>query len=146
MLIDDLHLARITAPVLTPAPDDVLLDAARAYVDTHAADKRIKTNDELQAASARVTATSRTFQSAIASAYAAGLAAAARGPVEWGVRVDLPHPVRKEKAGDVITFGGSAAETMARHAPEIWPGWTPVSRTAPRPSPWLPVEVDRVGA
>lgn len=83
------------------------------------------------------------FRDALAMAFAAGREAAKTGPVEWGVRVDLPHPVRKEKVGDVIKFGGSAAEQMARNAPSIWAGWTLVRRTVPRPSPWTPVEVAR---
>lgn len=45
--------------------------------------------------------------------------------VEWAVRVDVPHPKRREKAGDVIT--GLAPETV-KAAREVWEGWTPVYR------------------
>src|SRR5215207_7821112 len=40
--------------------------------------------------------------------------------VEWGARVDEPHPRRREKPGDVIKL----AEDAARYAPTIWQGWT----------------------
>jgi hypothetical protein len=63
--------------------------------------------------------------------------------IEWAVRVDEPHPARKEKRGAFIT---RMAPENARHAPKIWAGWTTVRReiqTWPggwrRVGPWVPV-------
>lgn len=80
-VLDDLR--RIPAPVLPDVPAQVLLDAARAYVDANAAHNRIKTSDELQAAAARAVVTSQLLQAAVATAYAAGQASV---PMRYGVR------------------------------------------------------------
>lgn len=45
--------------------------------------------------------------------------------IEWAVRVDVPHPRRAERAGDIITHFGN---DKAKHANEVWEGWTPVYR------------------
>lgn len=55
--------------------------------------------------------------------------------VEWGARVDEPHPARHEKAGDVIKLG----KESARHAPTIWAGWTTMRRER-LVGPWEPEE------
>jgi hypothetical protein len=51
---------------------------------------------------------------------------------EYAIRVDVPHPRRTEKPGDLIT---NIAPETARRCREIWHGWTPVQRTT---SPWTP--------
>lgn len=45
--------------------------------------------------------------------------------VEWAVRVDIPHPKRSERAGDLITHLHPDVVQVAR---ETWHGWTPVYR------------------
>jgi hypothetical protein len=45
--------------------------------------------------------------------------------IEWGIRVDVPHPRRSEKAGEIMTHFD---EQKSRRCKEIWDGWTPVSR------------------
>ena len=45
--------------------------------------------------------------------------------INWGIRVDLPHPRRSEKAGHVMTHFD---EEISRRCREIWDGWTPVRR------------------
>jgi hypothetical protein len=55
--------------------------------------------------------------------------------VEWGARVDEPHPRRREKPGDVIKLD----EDAARYAPTIWEGWTTVRRER-LVGPWEPAE------
>jgi hypothetical protein len=42
--------------------------------------------------------------------------------VRWRVRVDEPHPRRREKIGDFIDFGDGHTALAARY---IWSGWTP---------------------
>lgn len=55
---------------------------------------------------------------------------------QLGVRVDVAHPGRPEKVGDVITHWGDAT----RGAPQYWHGWTLVRRdTADWHGPWTPV-------
>lgn len=49
-----------------------------------------------------------------------------RTKVEYGVRVDAVHPLRKEKVGTVMTHLG---EQKSRMCHDIWDGWTPVKRT-----------------
>jgi hypothetical protein len=46
---------------------------------------------------------------------------------EWAVRVDEPHPLRSEKAGDFLVLPGG--EAVARLGPRVWSGWVPVRRT-----------------
>ena len=57
---------------------------------------------------------------------------------QWGVRVDVVHPRRKEKVGDVMTHLG---EEKSRRCREFWHGWTPVCREV-QPAvhgPWMAV-------
>ena len=60
--------------------------------------------------------------------------------VEWfGVRVDVPHPGRSQKRGDIMTHFGEEKSLRCR---EVWHGWTPVRRTtAAYVGPWWEVEV-----
>ena len=44
---------------------------------------------------------------------------------EWAIRVDVPHPRRREVAGDYIRHMG---EEKSRRCREVWDGWTPVRR------------------
>jgi hypothetical protein len=54
--------------------------------------------------------------------------------VEYGVRVDEPHPGRSEKAGHVITHFGAE---KSRLAPKFWRGWTTVTRRkTSHTTPW----------
>lgn len=56
---------------------------------------------------------------------------------ELGVRVDEPHPLRKEKAGHVMRH--LSRETV-EHAPSIWRGWTIVRRTViNHETPWVEI-------
>lgn len=48
-----------------------------------------------------------------------------RERIEYGVRVDRPHPRRTEKGGTIM---GPWAEANCRHAPSIWDGWTTMER------------------
>lgn len=76
-----------------------------------------------------------------------------RSRTECGVRVDRPHPRRKEKAGTIMTH---FPEANARYAPTIWDGWTLLQRTVVRwpdgssyTGAWVevePVEADGVTA
>jgi hypothetical protein len=64
--------------------------------------------------------------------YAAGVAEGLRQAteertkIEYGVRVDAVHPLRREKVGTVMTHFG---EQKSRMCHDIWDGWTPVKRT-----------------
>lgn len=67
------------------------------------------------------------------------LAPSAEHREEIGVRVDVAHPARKEKAGTIMTH---FPRENALRAHEIWDGWTVVRRTKiDWAGPW--VEVDR---
>ena len=58
---------------------------------------------------------------------------------QLGVRVDVAHPRRKEKVGDVMTH---LCEESARYAPSVWAGWTLVHRTVVHhETEWTAVEV-----
>jgi hypothetical protein len=56
---------------------------------------------------------------------------------EWGWRVDVEHPRRREKVGTVVR----CHESNARMAPTAWHGWTTVKRIyRPRwTGPWQEV-------
>lgn len=57
--------------------------------------------------------------------------------VEWALRVDEPHPARREKLGDLIKIG----EKAAPYGPRAWKGWVPVSRTITTVTgPWREVD------
>jgi hypothetical protein len=45
--------------------------------------------------------------------------------VEWAVRVDVAHPKRSERAGDIMTHLSPEQVQAAR---DLWEGWTPVYR------------------
>lgn len=57
---------------------------------------------------------------------------------EYGLRVDTPHPRRKEKVGDVISLRPDCSEDEARKAVLLWHGWTLVRRPTytPPKRPW----------
>jgi hypothetical protein len=56
---------------------------------------------------------------------------------EWGIRVDVEHPSRSEKVGDIMTHLG---EEKSRRCREFWHGWTPVLRTVTHEAtPWIEV-------
>jgi hypothetical protein len=57
--------------------------------------------------------------------------------IEYGVRVDRPHPRRRERAGDLMTHLGREKSLRCR---EFWDGWTPVVRTV---TPWVEADALR---
>jgi hypothetical protein len=59
---------------------------------------------------------------------------------EWAVRVDRPHPRRKEEVGDYIRL---ADRRVAEYGPRIWDGWMPVSRTI-HIGPWRPLDTEEM--
>lgn len=54
---------------------------------------------------------------------------------EIAVSVDVAHPRRSEKVGDILTHLG---DEKSRRAKEVWHGWTPVKRFTAS-TPWVPV-------
>lgn len=62
--------------------------------------------------------------------------------VQYGIRVDVAHPHRQEKPGDVITHIAEVRTVL--RCREVWDGWTPVKRTL---GPWSEVaEQERLSA
>lgn len=64
---------------------------------------------------------------------------------EYGLRVDIVHPRRKEKVGDVISLRPDWPEDEARTAAKVWHGWTLVRRpvyTPPRRSWEVPPDAE----
>ena len=64
---------------------------------------------------------------------------------EIAVRVDKPHPKRKEqKAGQVIR---GMERATALHMPKLWEGWVVVRRNVVKwAGPWVPVGTEPSGA
>lgn len=122
--------------------DDLVMRYTKQDLDEAYERGKAEQQESLNAARQLATQLGQNADEAIRAAYeqgrVRGLREATEGwkrVVEWGARVDKPHPARGEPVGAVIKLG----EHSARHAPTIWDGWVTVRRER-LVGPWEPAE------